>query len=81
MVSFLGSMQYFLGKDVGDGDEINSGLVSCWFLKVLRCSLFESLCFSLATSGARIFICSCISWYFILSPSVVVSLAVVNVFL
>ena len=81
MVSFLGSMQDFLGKDVGGGDEIHWGLVSCWLLEVLRCSLFESLCFSLATSDVRIFICSCISWYFISSPSVDVSLAVVNVFL
>ena len=32
MVSFLGSMQYFLGEDVVGGDGIDPGSFSWWFL-------------------------------------------------
>ena len=65
MMSFLSSMLHFLGEVVGGGGGIDSGSVSWWFLEVLCCSLFESLCSSLVTFDVRICICSCISLYFI----------------
>ena len=79
LVSFLGRMWYFLGEYVVGGDGIGLGSVSRWFLEGLCCSLLESLYFSLVTSYLRIFICSCISVYFVSSLSNVVSLAVFNV--